>query len=50
MVKIKFVPRNLMPLISRKQSNDKNIPPLSFYSFLSSVQGLKVWKKKEPTK
>jgi hypothetical protein len=46
MVKIKFIPRNLMALISRKWSND-NIAPFLLYIFslLSSVRGLKEWKK-----
>jgi hypothetical protein len=48
MVKIKLVPRNLMSLISRKDSN-YNVTPFPPPRYLSplivSVRGLKGWEK-----
>lgn len=41
MAKIKLTPRNLTPLISRKQSND-NISPFPFYPLFSPVQCYRV--------
>ena len=44
--KIKLAPRNSMPLISRKQSND-NVTCCPILSYrLSSVRGLSGWKKR----
>jgi hypothetical protein len=47
MVKIKLVPRNSMPLISRKSSIN-NLTPFLLCPFFSPIncQGVKGWKKR----
>ena len=45
MLNIKLVPRNTMPLIAESSLND-NVTPCILFSLLSSVRGLKAWKKR----